>query len=126
MNEIRTGKQAERYVANFFAQIGYFATILKQGVSGEQPFDIIGLTQNKTYCIDVKHCKTDYFTFNRVEENQKRAFSFLHYELKNDKIELGFVLVYNDKMYWFPYKMYELLKTKQKSVKPTELEVFRL
>lgn len=117
-----TGTQAEVKVAELFAQNGEFATILKKGIDGNQPFDMVIINSQYTACVDVKLCQKDYFSFDRVEDNQKNAFDFLH-KMYNPNLILGFVIVYDNGVYMLPYGTY-LAHTYSdvKSVKPSELD----
>lgn len=116
-----TGQEAEARVIKYFATVykawvGYF----EKGISGRQPFDIIVITKNFTYCIDVKECSKDYFSFDRVEENQELSFEFID-SLGNDRVEEWFVLTHNGVAYMLKYEDYIKLKKQGiKSVKVTE------
>lgn len=102
-----TGKEAEYKVAEFFAQ-RYGALVIqnKKGIDGNQPFDLTMITTDFTYCVDVKHCDIDTFSFSRVEENQENSMSYLYKNVKNINVRVGFIIVYNRKMYWYPYEIY--------------------
>lgn len=116
-----TAKEAEARVIKYFATVhnawvGYF----EKGISGRQPFDIIVITKNFTYCIDVKECSKDYFPFDRVEENQELSFEFID-SLGNDSVDVGFVLTHKGMAYMLKYEDYIKLKKQGiKSVKVTE------
>lgn len=116
-----TGQEAEARVIKYFATVykawvGYF----EKGISGRQPFDIVVITKNFTYCIDVKECSKDYFSFDRVEENQELSFEFID-SLGNDRVEEWFVLTHNGVAYMLKYEDYIKLKKQGiKSVKVTE------
>jgi len=116
-----TGQEAEERVIKYFATVykawvGYF----EKGISGRQPFDIVVITKNFTYCIDVKECSKDYFSFDRVEENQELSFEFID-SLGNDRVEEWFVLTHKGVAYMLKYKDYIKLKKQGiKSVKVTE------
>lgn len=119
---IKTGTDAENFVAHELAKLGMWAGQFPPAISGKQPFDIIAISKNNTYCIDVKHCKDNYFPFDRVEENQKLSLSYLDNEVGNLYNSNGFVLVYENTPYWLPYGKYERLSFKgDKSVKPQDL-----
>jgi len=118
-----TPSQAETKVAELFSKYNAFATILKKGIDGNQPFDLVTIDSQYTSCLDVKLCKKDYFPFSRVEDNQKSAFEYLH-KLYNPNLILGFAIVYDNNVYLLKYSLYkELVKTSVKSVKPSELDI---
>lgn len=116
-----TPSQVERKVAEYFAYSGAWATILKKGVDGNQPFDLIAIDNHAIWCVDVKLCKRDYLPFSRFEENQLNAMSYL-YEIDNERVILGFVMVFETNLYFLDYKKYlEMLKDDKKSVKSENL-----
>lgn len=120
---INTGTKAENFVTHEFAKKGIWATRLHAGNSGQQPFDVIAISQHFTYAIDVKHCNKDYFPFERIEENQKNALGYLTNDIASRNVFVGFVLVYENKPYWLSFYDYQELEKKgEKSVKPSTLK----
>lgn len=118
---IKTGKQAEIYVAEQLSKNKYWVGGFEKTISGTQPFDQIAINSQHALCYDVKHCKEDYFHFSRIEENQKRALGYLN-ELKNPQVLTGFMLVYENEVYWLSYDIYlELESEDKKSVTPSVL-----
>lgn len=114
-----TGNQAEQFVAEHYANQGWWVHIFKKGVDGQQPFDLIALTIDNVICADVKHSKIPRFTFMRIEENQKFALKYL---ADTTNYMVGFFIVFEDNIYWLPYLLYEELeKLGSKSVKIKDL-----
>lgn len=69
------GKNTEEKVAEYFAEKGYWVYQFPQSIKG-QPTDLIVVKNNIATLIEVKHCKNDRFTFNRIEPNQLTTFNF--------------------------------------------------
>lgn len=121
-NKIRTGIQAEIYVAEELAKRGCWVGNFNKGHTGTQPFDQIMSGKKKVWAYDVKHSKIDRFDFRRVEENQESALGFLY---QQGVVNTGFVIVYKDTLYYLSYGTYLTLKNAgDKSVKITELIPF--
>lgn len=121
-NKIRTGIQAEKYVAEELAKRGCWVGNFNKGRTGTQPFDQIMTGKKKVWAYDVKHSKINRFDFRRVEENQESALGFLY---KQGVVNTGFVIVYKDTLYYLSYGTYLALKNAgDKSVKITELITF--
>lgn len=121
-NKIRTGIQAEKYVAEELAKRGCWVGNFNKGNTGTQPFDQIMIGKKKVWAYDVKHSKIDRFDFRRVEANQESALGFLY---NKGVVNTGFVMVYKDTLYYLSYGTYLALKnTGDKSVKITELITF--
>lgn len=121
-NKIRTGIQAEIYVAEELAKRGCWVGNFNKGHTGTQPFDQIMTGKKKVWAYDVKHSKIDRFDFRRVEENQESALGFLY---QQGVVNTGFVIVYKDTLYYLSYGTYLTLKNAgDKSVKITELIPF--
>lgn len=121
-NKIRTGIQAEKYVAEELAKRGCWVGDFNKGHTGTQPFDQIMIGKKKVWAYDVKHSKIDRFDFRRVEANQELALGFLY---KQGVVNTGFVIVYKDTLYYLSYGTYLNLKNiGDKSVKITELITF--
>lgn len=124
MTQIKTGNQAEEYVAQHFMSIGAWATIIPKKVDGSQPLDLIAQTKYKTYYLDVKHTARELFPFSRIEENQKLSMKKL-YELRCKHTIIGFAFVYKNDIYIMPYEKYiEYLNQGFKSVRVTNFEKF--
>lgn len=122
--KIRSGVQAEKYVSNELSKLGLWVGDFNKGYTGTQPFDQIAISNNYVWCYDVKHSTIDNFNFSRVEENQELALGFLH-KLKNVFVYLGFLIVYQDEIYFLRFRDYLYYKQRgKKSVKITELEKF--
>lgn len=116
-----TPKEAEQKVAEWFARKEALAIQHKKGIDGNQPFDITVISRDLIWCVDVKHCETTTFPLSRVEENQKSSMGFLHNTVCNPSVKIGFIIVYENKMYWYDYKIYyhhaNILEKKSVNVK---------
>ncbi|WP_249961681.1 hypothetical protein [Histophilus somni] len=69
------GKRTEEKVAEYFSEKGYWVYQFPQSIKG-QPADLIVVKNNIATLIEVKHCKNDRFTLNRIEPNQLTTFNF--------------------------------------------------
>ncbi len=116
-----TGREAERFVAEFLSERGYFVGDFNKSSSGQQPFDQIAINYNSVLAYDVKHCKTDYFPFSRIEDNQIRALDYI-WKLNNETVKTMILIVYEGAIYCLPFSQFKTLKVLEyKSIRPTEL-----
>ena len=103
MNQKRIGNRAEEQIANIFQEYGYWVAIFPYNTNG-QPCDIVALNKDNHFLVDVKHCKTDRFTFSRIEPNQWTTFDYAtSLGIKN----VGFIIV--NERYEFKYLPYSLV-----------------
>lgn len=110
------GKHTEVDVAQFFKENQYWAFVIPKGING-QPFDIIARRRNKTFFIDAKHSDTGHFPFERIEPNQITSMSYAN-KVAEIKDNMGFVIKYEQELYFLPYETFVEMKNKgQKSVK---------
>lgn len=117
-----TGREAERFVAEFLSERKYFVGDFNKSSSGQQPFDQIAINYNSVLAYDVKHCKTDYFPFSRIEDNQIRALDYIG-NLNNEAVETMILIVYEGIIYYLSFSLFKTLKVIGfKSIRPTELE----
>ena len=120
-----TGKQAEQFVSGFLSARGAWVGEFKKGVNGTQPFDLIIIDQKYTICADVKHCKTNRFDFDRIEENQEQALSFID-GLGNKRVKCGVLVVYEAEIYYVSHSAIKLAQLEgKKSVTVTDLKKIR-
>lgn len=102
MNNKINGNALERMFANALSAKGYWVHRVQDKSNG-QPFDVIAVKDNVPYVYDCKDCQNDVFTFDRIEDNQRLAFSkFLRCKNK----ECFFAVRYKSKsnvVYLMPY-----------------------
>lgn len=121
-SNIKTGTQAEQFVAQELAKKGAFVGDFNKGRTGSQPFDQLAITENFTWAYDVKHCRIDRFEFRRVEANQTSALNYIHDEINNAYVICGFALVHEDEIYFLSLFEYRMIKaTGRKSCKVSNL-----
>jgi len=122
-SNVKNGTQAELLVAEELAKLGYWVGTFDKGVSGSQPFDCIAIGKTTTIAFDVKLCKTDRFSFDRVEENQDLALSYITFELRNPNVITCFMIVYNNEIHVLSFEYYKeiLLTQDKKSIKVSDL-----
>ena len=70
------GNEFEKEFAQYLQSKGMFVYNLPNKYTG-QPFDIIAVKNNVFYGFECKHCKGNYFTLDRIEDNQVQAFKKL-------------------------------------------------
>lgn len=121
-SNIKTGTQAESFVAQELAKKGAFVGDFNKSRTGSQPFDQIAITNIFTWCYDVKHCNVDRFDFSRVEANQTNALNYIHDEIDNSHVVCGFALVFEDEIYFLSlYQYKQFLSEGRKSCKVSTL-----
>ena len=121
-SNIKTGTQAESFVAQELAKKGAFVGDFNKGRTGSQPFDQLAITENFTWAYDVKHCGIDRFEFRRVESNQTNALNYIHDEIDNPQVVCGFALVFEDEIYFLSlYQYKQFLSEGRKSCKVSTL-----
>ena len=69
-----SGTKFEHEFAVLLAQHGFWAHVLEPKRNGSQPFDIMAVKNGIAYAFDCKVCENDFFTINRIAENQHLAF----------------------------------------------------
>lgn len=120
-NNITTGTKAEEFVAQELSKLGVFVGTFYKSPSGDQPFDQVAIESKRTWCYDVKHCKTDRFDFSRVESNQLSALNYIQ-EIDNINVICGIAIVFDDEVYFLSWYSFSIMKAEgRKSVKPSEL-----
>lgn len=105
MNEQKKiGNKTEVKLCELLQQNGYWCHLLEYNKNG-QPCDIVALRGNKSFLIDVKHCDTDRFSFNRIEPNQRTCFEYARKECGVHSV--GFAIYFENvnKFYWLPYSL---------------------
>ena len=69
-----TGNRFEQELSHLLAEDGFWVHVFQQNKSG-QPADIIAVKGKFHTLIDCKICDSGYFSFERIEENQRLAMS---------------------------------------------------
>lgn len=90
MKSHEIGKVTEFKTAQFFSDKGYWVYQCPKTENG-QPADLIIAKNNIITLVEVKHCKNNRFTLNRIEPNQLTTYDF--YKTKgntNHKILIKF------------------------------------
>lgn len=90
MKNHEIGKITEFKAAEFFSDKGYWVYQCPKTEAG-QPADLIIAKNNIITLVEVKHCKNNRFTLNRIEPNQLSTYDF--YKTKgntNHKILIKF------------------------------------
>ena len=69
-----SGGRFEQEFAEFLYQHGFWVHVMQQNRSG-QPADIIAVKGKFHTLIDCKVCENGYFSFDRIEDNQRLAMT---------------------------------------------------
>ena len=114
-----TGREFERWVEKKLSDCGYWVHRMAESNTGSQPFDIIALKGYSVYALDCKviSTKRPYFSFSRIEENQKRAFEKL-YDCYKSVLLCGFMIYFNGDVYLLDYKKAKKWMEEGKKGKP--------
>ena len=99
----RIGSRFERQVCDKLAKDGWWVHFLAPGANGAQPFDVIAMRGKRVLALDCKTCRSKYFSYDRIETNQRMAFDMLRARVSDDVISCGFVILHNDKIVFLPY-----------------------
>lgn len=67
-----TGNRFEQELSHILADNGFWVHVMQQNKAG-QPADIVALRGRFHTLIDCKVCDNGFFSFDRIEENQKMA-----------------------------------------------------
>ena len=67
-----TGGRFEQELSHILAENGFWVHVFQQNKSG-QPADIVAIKGKFHTLIDCKVCENGFFSFDRIEENQKYA-----------------------------------------------------
>lgn len=115
MNNKKIGNKYENELAEVLQKNGYWCHIFSYNQNG-QPCDIVAIKDCKTMLIDVKHCESDRFVFERAEPNQRSCFE---YAWKKCGIQnVGFAIYFEkiNEWKWLYYKDMLRFEERQKSV----------
>lgn len=111
------GNKCEKELGKLLQKNRYWCHILEYNKNG-QPCDIVAIRGDNCFLIDVKHCDSDRFNFNRIEANQKACFTYasLYCGIKN----VGFAIYFesDSKFYWLPFNV---IREDEKSISKKEL-----
>ena len=105
-----TGSQFERIIVRALGDNGYWAHRIAPDARGAQPFDVIAVGYGQVIAADCKVCQNGRFSFHRLEDNQRVAFSIMKAKNENKpNVRIGIFAWYNDEAYWIEYD-YIMLK----------------
>lgn len=116
-----TGARTEASLTEFLQGMGWWAHDMKATSSG-QPCDVVALRGGDSWLLDSKECRSDRFSFERVEPNQKTAFSYA----SSLSIKCGFAIFHGGEwrlLTWDRYKAYR--KIGKASCKARDLPMLR-
>lgn len=119
MRSHELGKVTELKVAEFFSNKGYWVYQCPRTPAG-QPADLILAKDNIITLMEVKHCKNDRFTLNRIEPNQLTTFGF--FRNKGNK-EHKILIEFNSGTYLMDFSyIKEFINQGLKSITVADLE----
>ena len=101
-----TGREFEKYMVDWLSEKGFWVHRIAESNTGSQPFDIIALKGHMVFALDCKviSTKRPYFTFSRIEENQKRAFKKMQ-DCYKGILLCGFMIYFEDNVYLLDYEI---------------------
>lgn len=76
MNNKNFGSKFEQFMCGYLAEHGWWVHFLSPDRRGAQPFDIIAVKDDIPIAMDCKTCEDHIFRIERLEDNQKTAFSY--------------------------------------------------
>lgn len=100
----RIGGDFEKYLCKELARQGWWAHFLSPGPGGAQPFDVLAIRGSSVMAIDCKTCKSRWFSYSRIETNQRLAFDMLMEKSDKRKVKCGFSILHDDKIIFLPYE----------------------
>lgn len=103
------GNRTEREVVDIFHKKGYWVHNFNSGKSG-QPVDLIVCKDGYCRLIEVKHCSTDRFYLERIEDNQ--LLSLRKFNTINQSSS-GLVIKVREEFYFISYENILILLKKQ-------------
>lgn len=108
MNQSKVGRKTEFESAEYFSKKGYWVYQCPNTQAG-QPADLIVAKDNKITLVEVKHCKNNRFTLNRIEPNQITAYRF--FKSKGNKSH-KILIKFKDGVYLMDFTYIEYFKSK--------------
>lgn len=100
MNNKKWGTQWEKEFCKLLAAQGFWAHFITPDERGAQPFDVIAVKAGEAYAYDCKTCAADWFSIDRLEDNQVMAFEkWIRCGNNNPNI----AVLHNDKIYLVSY-----------------------
>lgn len=73
-NVKKIGSDFEKEFCGMLTKDGFWNHFFTPDARGAQPFDVVAVRKGKAYAIDCKTCVANYFTLDRLEDNQMYAF----------------------------------------------------
>lgn len=100
MNNKAWGTQWEQEFCNLLAAQGFWVHFISPAPDGSQPFDVIAVKAGEAYAYDCKTCAANWFSIDRLEDNQVMAFE-KWLRCGNRMPEVA--ILHNDKIYLVSY-----------------------
>lgn len=100
----KIGTGFEEYMCKELARQGWWAHFLAPSRGGAQPFDILAIRGSSVLAIDCKTCKSRWFSYSRIEDNQRLSFDTLMKKADKRKIKCGFMVLHEDRIVFIPYE----------------------
>lgn len=99
-NVKKIGNDFEREFCGMLTKDGLWNHFFTPDARGTQPFDVIAVRKGKAYAIDCKTCVANYFTLDRLEDNQ--VYAFEHWIACGNGVP-WIAVKHKDKVYMIPY-----------------------
>lgn len=100
MNNKKWGTQWEKEFCNLLAAQGFWVHFIQPDNRGAQPFDVIAVKAGEAYAYDCKTCADNWFSIDRLEDNQVMAFEKW---LRCGNTNPNIAVLHNDKIYLISY-----------------------
>lgn len=123
MSNKQAGTDFENALAKYLSSFGYWVHNMAQNKSG-QPADLIAVKDQKALLIDCKDCKTNRFTFSRIESNQDSAMT-LWSMCHNDYGWFALRLL-NGSIYMLSHRTMSDLRVDKKSLNEEDIKLYGL
>lgn len=117
----KIGNNYEQLALKKLQQQGWWCHLFSYNKNG-QPCDIIACKDNKVMLIDVKHCNSKTFSFNRLEVNQRNCFKY--FQMCGNS-ECYLMIYFEQEKDFYMLSFNDLLKAEQTGDKSVNVEKLR-
>lgn len=100
MNNKQLGTEWEQDFCDMLAGQGYWVHFMSPDNRGAQPFDVIAVKAGEAYAYDCKTCAANWFSMDRLEDNQVMAFEKW---IRCGNTNPNIAVLHKNKIYLIPY-----------------------
>lgn len=115
MNNKQIGNKTEQLYLDMIHELRGFATLIPSTHLG-QPIDTVAVVSGTVLFADIKHCSSDRFSFNSIEDNQILAMDRIskakdfNAVRTNQTVRIGF-MIYFSKLKKFKFLNYDVYRS---------------